>query len=263
MKPKTTLWDGIGEHWQGDLVNCYQPIRLQFCSMVCSFFVIHNFIFHFLHCYFVSPVKGSFLQFTIAAQLVVCMLMVWVTWVWFPGRLFFFITRSAMAVKAVKRHLFFKSLHLFSFFLYSHSRMRGVQLISQCVMTKITLLLHNTFSECIIVNLTTSVQILTQRWMYIWFILPRWWSPPKKFVCVRLETSTVLGATPSIGTIKKQSAACRSWQSVDQNIDSNTIKGELWTSKCQALSLFDEDSPEKAKIEKSTALLLFSKEKRI
>jgi hypothetical protein len=76
---------------------------------------------------------------------------------------FFLIARTEMAVMAVKYHLYFKSLHLFSFFIYSHSILSGVQLISQCVMTKIT---TNIFSESITVNLTTSFHILVQRWLH-------------------------------------------------------------------------------------------------
>jgi hypothetical protein len=72
-----------------------------------------------------------------------------------------------MAVEAVKCHLFFKSSHLFSFSLYSHSRMREAQLISQRVMIEIKLLLRNTFSECLIFNLITSFHILMQRWLYV------------------------------------------------------------------------------------------------
>jgi hypothetical protein len=41
--------------------------------------------------------------------------------------------------------------------------MTGAQLVSQHVMTEIKLLLHNTLSECLIDNLTSSFHILTQR----------------------------------------------------------------------------------------------------
>jgi hypothetical protein len=71
-----------------------------------------------------------------------------------------------MAMEAIKFNLFLSlCMYLFPFFLYSHSKMRGVQLVSQCVMTEIKLLLRNTFSECLIDNLTSSFHILTQRFV--------------------------------------------------------------------------------------------------
>jgi hypothetical protein len=75
----------------------------------------------------------------------------------------------------------FKSLHLFYFFFYWHLRKGGAQLVFQRVMMEIVLLLHNTFTELLIVNLVTSFHILTQRL----FILPRRQSPPEHS-CVRL-----------------------------------------------------------------------------
>jgi hypothetical protein len=43
------------------------------------------------------------------------------------------------------------------FFLYTPSRMRGAQLVSLCVISKIKLLLHNMSSECLIVSLTSII----------------------------------------------------------------------------------------------------------
>jgi hypothetical protein len=119
-----------------------------------------------------------------------------------PKYAVFLIIISVMAMKTIKCNLFFKSLHLFSFFLYSHLRLRGTQLISQFVMTEMKFLLCNTFSECLIVNLTTIFHILKLWWLYVWFILPRRQSPPTKYVCVRFENSTLLGATSSTGNDK-------------------------------------------------------------
>jgi hypothetical protein len=81
---------------------------------------------------------------------------------------FFVIAMYVMATEAVSFHSFLSLyIYLFSFFLYSHSKTTGVQLISQRVMTKIKLLLlllllGNTFSECLIDNLTSSFHILMQ-----------------------------------------------------------------------------------------------------
>jgi hypothetical protein len=96
---------------------------------------------------------------------------------------------------------FFKLLHLFYFFLYSHPRMRGALSISQRVMTEIKFLLRNTFSECLIVDLTTSFHILTQQW-FMFDLFFHGDRDPIKFVCVRLENSTLLGGTPSTGNDK-------------------------------------------------------------
>jgi hypothetical protein len=53
---------------------------------------------------------------------------------------FFLITVYTMAMEAVKFILVLSiCIYLFSFFLYSHSKMTGVQLFSQCVMTEIKL----------------------------------------------------------------------------------------------------------------------------
>jgi hypothetical protein len=79
--------------------------------------------------------KGDILSLITKAQLVACLTMVWLTWtsIWFP-----LITLSVMALEAVKFHLYFKFLCLYVlFFLYSHSRMRGEQLVSQCETLKI------------------------------------------------------------------------------------------------------------------------------
>jgi hypothetical protein len=43
----------------------------------------------------------------------------------------------------------------------------GAQLVSQCVLVKINLLLCNTFSECRIDNLTNSFHILMQRFVSV------------------------------------------------------------------------------------------------
>jgi hypothetical protein len=43
---------------------------------------------------------------------------------------------------------------------------KGAQLVSQRVMREIELLLHNTFSELLIVNLTTGFHFLMQSFVY-------------------------------------------------------------------------------------------------
>jgi hypothetical protein len=60
--------------------------------------------------------KIGVLSLTTKAELIVCLPMVWATWIRFPVR-FSLITMSVMALEAVKFHLYFKSLHLFVFFL--------------------------------------------------------------------------------------------------------------------------------------------------
>jgi hypothetical protein len=116
---------------------------------------------------FYSLVKCSTFILSVIAQVVTCLLVVQPTRVPFPSRFFFFlITMYIMAMEAIKLHLFLNlCIYLFSFFLYSHSKTTGVQLVPQCVMSKIKLLLRNTFPECLIDNLTNSFHILTQRFV--------------------------------------------------------------------------------------------------
>jgi hypothetical protein len=113
-----------------------------------------------------------------------------------------------MAMEAIKFNLFLSiCIYLFSFFLCSHSEMTGVQLVSQRVMTEIKLLLCNTFSECLIDNLTSSFHILTQRFV-LFFHGDR--VPHKVCVCNCSENSTLLGQPLAQETIKIQSVACQS-----------------------------------------------------
>jgi hypothetical protein len=84
--------------------------------------------------------------------------------------------------------------------------MRGMRLVS-CVMTKIKLLLRNTFSECLFDNLTNSFHILMQMFA-LFFHGSR--VPHKVCVCDCLENSTLLGQPPAQEKIKIQLVACRS-----------------------------------------------------
>jgi hypothetical protein len=121
---------------------------------------------------------------------------------------FFFITMYIMAMEDVKfNFLLSLCISLFSFFLYSHLKMTEVQLVSQCVTTEIKLLLHNTFSECLIDNLTNTFHILTQRCV-LFFHGDR--VPHKVCVCHCLENSTLLVQPLAQETIQIQSVACRS-----------------------------------------------------
>jgi hypothetical protein len=71
-----------------------------------------------------------------------------------------------MAMEAIKFNLSLSlCIYLFSFFLYSHLKRTGAQLISQRVVTEIKLLLSDTFSECLIDSLTNSFHILTQKFV--------------------------------------------------------------------------------------------------
>jgi hypothetical protein len=91
----------------------------------------------------------------------------------------------------------FKSLYLFIFFLYSHLKMTGVQVVS-CVMTKIELLLGNTFSESLIDNLTSSLHIHMQR-----FVLFFHSSSPSQSLCLQLFGKFYfVRSTPSTGNNK-------------------------------------------------------------
>jgi hypothetical protein len=75
-----------------------------------------------------------------------------------------------------------------SFFICWHLRKGGVQMVFQCVMTEIILLICNTFSECLIVNLTTSLHILMQGLL----IIP-WQQSPHTSLYMCLENFTLLG----------------------------------------------------------------------
>jgi hypothetical protein len=74
-------------------------------------------------------------------QLVACVFMVQLTCVPFSSRLFF--NHHVCHGCGGRKILFVLSLciYLFSFFLYSHSKTTEVQIVSQCVMAKIKLLL--------------------------------------------------------------------------------------------------------------------------
>jgi hypothetical protein len=61
-------------------------------------------------------------------------------------------------------------------------------------------------------------------------------------------------ATPIVETMKIQSVARWSWQGGSQKVSSNVMEGEHSTSKCQASSVFDDDSPEEAKQELTDAV---------
>jgi hypothetical protein len=116
----------------------------------------------------------------VVAQLVACLLMVQPTRVRFLQYvLFILITMSVMAMGTKHFIYFFLNLYLFSFFLYWYLR-NWDHLVFQPVMTKIKLLLYNTFSECLIVNLTTSFHILMQRFVYSSMMAEY----HTKFVCV-------------------------------------------------------------------------------
>jgi hypothetical protein len=126
----------------------------------------------------------------------------------FHSQVFFLITMYIMAMEAVRFNLFLRlCIYLFIFFLHSsHSKTTGAQLVSQRVLTEIKLLC-NTFSECVIDNLTSSFHILTQR-----FVLFLHGSRVHHKVCVCdcLENSTLLGQPLAQETIKIQSVACQS-----------------------------------------------------
>jgi hypothetical protein len=84
------------------------------------------------------------------------------------GQLYFFFKLPCISwLWELSNFIYFLSLciHLFTFFLYSHSKTTEAQLVSQCFMTEIKLLLHNTFSECLADNLTNSFHILMQRFV--------------------------------------------------------------------------------------------------
>jgi hypothetical protein len=100
----------------------------------------------------------------VIAQVVASLLMVRLTRVPFQSR-FFFNYHVYHGHGGCQILFIFKSLHLFSFFLYSHSKMTGAQFVSQCVMTEIKFLLRNTFSECLMDNLTNSSHILKQKFV--------------------------------------------------------------------------------------------------
>jgi hypothetical protein len=141
------------------------------------------------------------------------------------------------------------------FFLCSHLTARGAQLISQRVTTEIKLLLHNTFSECLIVIPTTNFHILTQRWLNVYSFMAT--ESPTKFVCARLENSTLLGATRSTGNNKDMVSCLSILTECRSKHEFNAMESKPLTSKCQSSSVFDDDNPEEAKVEKPVALVLF------
>jgi hypothetical protein len=155
---------------------------------------------------------------------------------------FFLITTYIMAMETVKFNLFLSlSVYLFSFFLYSHLKTTGEQLLSQHVMAKIKSLLCNILSECLTDNLTNSFHILTQRFV-LFFHDSR--VPHKVCVCNCLENSTLSGQPLAQETTKMQSVACQLVSEQTEtnvifysqftllNIDSCTKVMCLWNSHC-------------------------------
>jgi hypothetical protein len=73
---------------------------------------------------------------------------------------FFLIAMFVMVFKTIKCHLFSGlCVYTYSFFPYSQSRMRRVQLVSQSAISKIKLLLYNMSSKCFTVNLNNIFHI--------------------------------------------------------------------------------------------------------
>jgi hypothetical protein len=130
------------------------------------FCVTHSFIFHFIHCYFISLIKGSTLRHCAVARLVMSLLMVQVTWLQFP--ISFSNYHVCDGFRGSKMS-FILSLHLLILFLLSSTfkNERSTQLNSQHVKTKVKLLLNNTFSECVTVSFIGSFHILMQSWLYV------------------------------------------------------------------------------------------------
>jgi hypothetical protein len=125
--------------------------------------------------------------------------------------------------------------------------MRGMQSVSQHVITKIKILLYKTFSEYLIVNLTNTFHILMQRWLYVWFILPQQQSPTK-FVCARLFGKFhFVRVTPSTGNDWDTVSCLLVLTECRSNINSSAVEGKPSTSKCQASSVFCDDNPKEVK----------------
>jgi hypothetical protein len=64
-----------------------------------------------------------------------------------------------------------------------------------------------------------------------------------------LENSTLWGQSQAQQVIKIQSAACQSWERVDQNLSFSAMEGEPSTSESHVSSVFDDDNPEETKQE--------------
>jgi Zn finger protein HypA/HybF involved in hydrogenase expression len=108
------------------------------------------------------------------------------------------------------------------FFLYSHLKTQGLQLVFKCVMTKMKLLLYNTFSECLRSVWPVAFTFLCKGGFKFDYSSMVAESPTKFVVCDCFECSALLGQPQSPETTKVQSVACHSCQSVHQNVSSTT-----------------------------------------
>jgi hypothetical protein len=102
-----------------------------------------------------------------------------------------------MSLEAIKYNLFIESACIIVF-LHSYLKTRRTHLASQRVMAKIKLILRNTFSECLIVNVTNKFHILIHKSGCLFDLLIRAGSPSTRFVH-HFETFTMLEAIQSIG----------------------------------------------------------------
>jgi hypothetical protein len=135
---------------QGGPVNCNSLTWLQFCSMIVgtpmpswpkyymlrlnSFFVIHIFILQFLHYELISFTRVLHVIWSSTAQLVACYSLVQETWVKFSLTLSFSFKHHVYNGFG-GYYVYFISLvftlFFISFFVHSHLRTRGAQLVSQ------------------------------------------------------------------------------------------------------------------------------------
>jgi hypothetical protein len=102
-----------------------------------------------------------------------------------------------MSLEAIKYNLFIESACIIVF-LHSYLKTRTMHLVSQRVMAKIKLILHNTFSECLIVNVTDKFHILIHKRGCLFDLLLHGGSPSTRFVH-HFETFTMLEAIQSTG----------------------------------------------------------------
>jgi hypothetical protein len=77
----------------------------------------------------------------------------------------------------------------------------SLQLISQCVMSEMKLLLCNNSSECLLVNQTTSFHILIQRWLVVFDLFFHGNRVPIQSLCAR-DWKISPASNPSTGNDK-------------------------------------------------------------
>jgi hypothetical protein len=180
-----------------------------FCDFLAKIFGVHTppflwkmqFYFPLSSLLLHTFVKCSIFILSAIAQVVVYFLTVWLIHVTFSSS--FLNYRVYHGYGGHQVYLFLGlCIYLFSFFLYSHSKERGTQFVSQRVMTEIKLLLlYVTPFQNVSLTIWPKAFIFLCKGLFC-FILPRWQSP-RQSLCVQLFGKFhFVRATPSTGNNK-------------------------------------------------------------